>query len=59
LGDGDIDLQDIIRRLDSNGCNAPLGVEIFSAELQRLDPLTIGRKVGENLRAMLRRVRHD
>jgi len=56
-GDGDIDLCGIIQCLDSSGCNAPLGVEIFSAELQRLDPITIGRKVGDNLRALLRRAR--
>jgi sugar phosphate isomerase/epimerase len=59
LGDGDIDLVDIIQRLDNSGCNAPLGVEIFSAELQCLDPLTVGRKVGENLRTLLRRARHN
>ena len=57
LGEGDIDLSGIIRRLDKQGCNAPLGVEIFSAELQRLDPVTIGRRVGENLRALLRQAR--
>jgi sugar phosphate isomerase/epimerase len=59
LGDGDIDLVDIIQRLDNSGCNAPLGVEIFSAELQCLDPLTVGRKVGENLRTLLRRAQHN
>lgn len=57
LGDGDIDLCGIIGRLDESGCNAPIGVEIFSDELRRLAPIDIGRMVGDNVRALLQRAR--
>jgi sugar phosphate isomerase/epimerase len=56
-GAGDIALAEIIRGLDASGCRAPLGVEVFSAELQKLPPVEIGRMAGDNLRALLRRAR--
>lgn len=56
-GEGDIALVEIIRALDAAGCNAPLGIEVFSTALQKLTPVEIGRIVGDNLRALLRQAR--
>lgn len=56
-GAGDIALPNIIRNLDTSGCTAPLGIEIFSAELQKLSPIEIGRAVGDSLRALVKQAR--
>jgi sugar phosphate isomerase/epimerase len=56
-GEGDIALVEIIRALDAAGCNAPLGIEVFSTALQKLAPVEIGRIVGDNLRALRRQAR--
>jgi sugar phosphate isomerase/epimerase len=56
-GAGDIALPAIIRSLDTSGCTAPLGIEIFSAELQKLSPIEIGRTVGDSLRALVKQAR--
>lgn len=56
-GAGDIALVEIIRALNVSGCVAPVGIEIFSTELQKLPPVEVGRMVGDNLRALLRQAR--
>jgi len=56
-GDGDIDLVDIIRRLDAAGSQAPMGVEVFSTELAKLDPEEIGRRCGARLRDVIGKAR--
>jgi len=52
-GDGDIDLTAVLRALDTIGCEAPLGVEVFSDELACLDPEELGRRCGDATRAVL------
>lgn len=52
-GEGDIDLLDVVRALNEIGCEAPIGVEVFSDELARLDPEELGRRCGESTRAVL------
>ncbi len=52
-GEGDIDLLDVVRALAKIGCEAPIGVEIFSDELARLEPEELGRRCGESTRAVL------
>jgi sugar phosphate isomerase/epimerase len=56
-GEGDIDLAGIIRHLDAIGSKAPLGVEIFSTELQKLPAEEIGRRAGASVKAILARAR--
>jgi sugar phosphate isomerase/epimerase len=51
-GAGDIPLAQLVAALREGGCNAPLGVEVFSTELQRRSPLDIGRLAGESLRGL-------
>jgi sugar phosphate isomerase/epimerase len=58
-GDGDIDLVDLVRRLDAAGCRAPLGVEVFSDELAELPAAEIGRRAGERVRHLLRQARAE
>ena len=52
-GDGDIDLSGIVSALREIGSRAPIGVEVFSDDLQRLPPVEIGRRCGETTRAIL------
>ncbi len=52
-GEGVIDLAGTIRALDSVGCDAPLGVEVFSEELSRLPPAQVARRAGDAARAVI------
>lgn len=52
-GEGDIDLGRIVRVLREIGCEAPIGVEVFSDELSKLSPEEIGRRCGETVREVL------
>ena len=52
-GEGDAPLVDWIRLLDAQGCSAPVGVEVFSAELDALPPEEAGRRCGEAARRVL------
>jgi sugar phosphate isomerase/epimerase len=52
-GEGDIDLLDVVRALKQVGCEAPIGVEVFSDELAQLDPEALGRRCGESTRGVL------
>jgi sugar phosphate isomerase/epimerase len=52
-GQGAIDLVSIIRALDSIGCEAPVGVEVFSDELKQLPPIEAARRAGDAARAVL------
>ena len=56
-GQGDIDLVDIIRRLDAGGCQAPIGVEVFSTELAALPPSQAAWSAAQTTRAVLEKAR--
>ena len=51
-GDGDIDLAGLLRHLAANGCDAPIGVEVFS-DLVATQPL---RDTAQQMAASLRRI---
>jgi sugar phosphate isomerase/epimerase len=40
-GEGELDLAGQLRILEANGCRAPIGVESWNAEIDRLDTLTV------------------
>jgi sugar phosphate isomerase/epimerase len=52
-GEGAIDLVGVIRALDDIGCDAPVGVEVFSDELNKLSPVQVARRAGDATRAVL------
>ncbi len=52
-GDGAIDLVGLVRLLDDGGCRAPIGVEVFSDELNDLPAVEVARRVGDATRAVL------
>lgn len=56
-GEGDADLVEMIRRLDAGGCRAPLGVEVFSSELQKLPAREAARRAADATRAVLAEAR--
>jgi sugar phosphate isomerase/epimerase len=56
-GEGDIELVDIVRRLDAVGSRAPIGVEVFSAALAERPAEEIARMAGDKLRAVVARAR--
>jgi sugar phosphate isomerase/epimerase len=52
-GDGEFDLDGIIRMLDARGSTAPLAVEVMSDALARLPAVEVGRRLGEATRAVV------
>ncbi|HKA16070.1 MAG TPA: sugar phosphate isomerase/epimerase, partial [Myxococcota bacterium] len=52
-GEGDIPLTRWLRWLDAIGSTAPIGVEVFSSELDALPPIEVGRRCGAAARAVL------
>ena len=54
-GHGDFDLRGLVRCLREIGAVAPVGVEVFSDELQALEPAEISRRAGAATRALLER----
>lgn len=56
-GEGDIDLVEIVRRLDAGGCGAPVGVEVFSSALQKLPAAEAARRAADATRAVLAEAR--
>lgn len=56
-GQGAINLVKIVRALDTIGCQAPIGVEVFSDELNRLAPIEAARKAADAMRSVLARAR--
>jgi len=56
-GAGDADLVEMIRRLDAGGCSAPVGVEVFSAELQKLPAREVAQRAADATRAVLAEAR--
>ena len=56
-GEGAIPLVRWLRILDAIGSSAPIGVEVFSAALDRLPPLEVGRRCGAAARALLAQAR--
>jgi sugar phosphate isomerase/epimerase len=55
-GDGDIPLVEILRAVRATGTRVPVGVEVFSAELDRLPPVEVGRRAAAAARRVLARV---
>ncbi|MEW6267752.1 MAG: TIM barrel protein [Thermodesulfobacteriota bacterium] len=58
-GEGALDLAGFIRRLDAGGCEAPVGVEVWSKALAAAPPLEVARRVGDAMRAVLAAARGD
>jgi sugar phosphate isomerase/epimerase len=58
-GEGAIPLARWIRILDAIGSRAPIGVEVFSAALDALPPVEVGRRCGEAARAVLAAARQS
>ncbi len=56
-GLGDADLVEMMRRLDAGGCRAPVGVEVFSSELQKLPARVAARRAADATRAVLAEAR--
>jgi len=56
-GAGDADLVEMLRRLDAGGCRAPVGVEVFSSELQQLPAQEVARRAADATRAVLAQAR--
>lgn len=52
-GDGDIDLAGLLRHLAAGGCNAPIGVEVFSDEIVELPLLDTARRMAAAARVIL------
>jgi sugar phosphate isomerase/epimerase len=51
--EGDIDVVQLVRILDEIGCNAPVGVEVFSDELHALPPVEAAKRCGDAIRRVL------
>jgi sugar phosphate isomerase/epimerase len=58
-GEGAIPLVRWLRILDAIGSRAPIGVEVFSATLDRLPPVEVGRRCGAAARAVLAAARSE
>ena len=58
-GDGGIDLVGNIRAMDSIGCTAPIGVEIFSSVLEALPPKEAAHRAAEATRRVLSAARSE
>jgi len=56
-GEGAIDLVGILQALDASGCQAPIGVEVFSDDLNALTPTMAAVRAGDAARAVLARAR--
>jgi sugar phosphate isomerase/epimerase len=52
-GEGDMPLPALLRAIRATGTRAPVGVEVFSAELDRLPAVEVGRRAGEAARRVL------
>ncbi len=52
-GEGAIDLAGTIRVLDGMGCDAPVGVEVFSDDLGKMPPVEVARRAGDAARAVI------
>ena len=52
-GEGECPLTALLATLDRIGAVAPRGVEVFSDDLRRLDPIEIGRRAGDAVRRAL------
>ncbi len=53
-GEGDINLNDILERLHTSGCTAPLGIEVFSTKLAGLPASTVAQRAADSIRALRR-----
>jgi sugar phosphate isomerase/epimerase len=52
-GEGDADVPGLIRILDEGGCQAPIGVEVFSDEVADDPPAVIAKRAAETTRRVL------
>jgi sugar phosphate isomerase/epimerase len=55
-GEGDIPLVEILRAIRATGTRVPVGVEVFSAALDELPPIEVGRRAAAAARRVLARV---
>jgi sugar phosphate isomerase/epimerase len=58
-GKGAIDLVGIVRALDGIGCDAPIGVEVFSDELTGVPAVDVAEQTISCTRALLAEARHN
>jgi sugar phosphate isomerase/epimerase len=58
-GAGDGNLAEVIRVLDEIGCEAPVGVEVFSDELATLPPVEVARRTADATRRVLAAARQS
>lgn len=56
-GEGDAGVAELIRLLDQGGCTAPLGVELFSEELEALAPLAAAERAMRATREVIAEAR--
>lgn len=56
-GEGDADVAGLIRLLDEGGCTAPLGVELFCEELERLTPAAAAARAMSATRKVIEEAR--
>ncbi len=56
-GEGDADVAGLIRILDAGGCEAPLGVELFSEELEAMSPADAARRAIDATRKVIAEAR--
>ncbi len=56
-GEGDADVAGLIRLLDAGGCRAPLGVELFSEELETLSPADAAKRAIDATRKVIAEAR--
>lgn len=56
-GSGALDLVAFLRAMDEDGCEAPLGAEIWSQVLAQQPPSDVARRVGAALRALVAEAR--
>lgn len=56
-GEGDADVAGLIRILDAGGCTAPLGVEIFSEELETMSPADAAKRAIDATRKVVAEAR--
>jgi sugar phosphate isomerase/epimerase len=52
-GDGELDLGALVHDLRAIGATAPVGIEVFSDQLDALEPTEVGRRAGAALRRLL------
>ena len=52
-GEGELDLVGLVRHLDARGVRAPIGIEVFDAEVLAKGPEVAAQRLGDSLRDLL------